>query len=290
MIHVAIYGFIFTKKIIFPGGVLIPIFDNLHSLKKNNTKNYFLTGFVIPEVENYNGLTQLLFDLAAVLSFIEQRDVIICGELENDETPQNFGDNFPRELKLKRIKGPGAVIIEDSFSATSRERFINLAMVKLNENINGGNDVFRTSFFKSMLPFREPINYIDVNYYLNFSALESLSRHAAQNFKPGKSPAIITCFLKSIGFNVDKETNSTSQRNIMHYCKLRNALFHNGDYEAYLDDEKPETRILIKDYSSNLSMLLSLVLIKCIKFDDEIINWDSWIDRHPFIHKKKTII
>ncbi len=35
-----------------------------------------------------------------------------------------------------------------------------------------------------------------------------------------------------------------------------------------------------------LSLLLSLLIMKHIGFDDNYINWDSWIDRQPFISKK----
>lgn len=281
MIRIGIYGFTFSREIAFTGGKLIPIFNSLSLSKKNevNGKRYVLSGFFIPEINDYNGLSQLTFDLSAVLSFIEQKNVIISGELEEHELIENLPENYPTILKSNRHLGSGNLIIEDAFSPDSRSKLLNLAMAKLTESANVESDAFRTAFFKSMLKFREPIHYVDVSYYLLFSSLESLARHALQNFK-GKAPKIITEFLQGYGFEVEKDNHITPQRNIIHYSKLRNALFHNGVYKAYLDDN--ETEIYLKDYFSNLNMLLPLVFMKVLDFDDGFVNWDSWIDRQAF--------
>ncbi len=71
----------------------------------------------------------------------------------------------------------------------------------------------------------------------------------------------------------------------MHYCVLRNSLFHKGDYIAYTKNDDPDSIIYLKDYSSSLCLLLSLFIMKYIGFDDNYINWDSWIDRQPFISR-----
>lgn len=284
MIRIGIYGFTFTQKIIFNGGELVPLFDNLLLCKKNKVhdKKYVLSGFLIPEVNDYNGLSQLIFDLSAVLSFIEQKDVKIFGELEEDELIENLPENYPTKLEKSRRSGSGIVIMEDAFSPNGRACFIQLAMDKLNESVNNGGDAFRTAFFKSMLDFREPILYIDVNYYLMFSSLEAIARHSLQDFRPTKTPKIITDFLESHGFDVKKNEHPHAQRNIFHYCKLRHALFHNGVYKALLDESDPESVIYLEDYLSNLNRLLPLVFMKILNFDDGYINWDSWMDRQPF--------
>ncbi|ACH74824.1 hypothetical protein GL050_05825 [Salmonella enterica] len=288
MTQIAIYGFNFTKKITFDGGELTPIFSSWSELKKNGWANdrYILTGFFKPNSNNYAAQQQLIFDLQAVLSFIEQKNVIISGELENDETPFNFKPSLPKKLDKKRDKGAGIIIMEDYFAPNSRENFICLAMEKLNSKAMLKQDAFRTSFFKSMLAFRDSINYIDVRYYLLFSALEALCRFIKNDYSPAKTPQIITQVLKEYGFNVEKTGHTLAQRNIMHYCKLRHSLFHNGKYIAYLDEKNSDGKIEIQDYSSNLNLLVPLVLMKFIGFDDNYINWDSWIDRNPFISKK----
>ncbi|PDO51829.1 hypothetical protein AWE29_22630, partial [Escherichia coli] len=45
----------------------------------------------------------------------------------------------------------------------------------------------------------------------------------------------------------------------------------------------PSSIIKLSDYYSNLNLLLPLVLMKYIGFDDGLINWDSWIDYEPFL-------
>lgn len=180
-------------------------------------------------------------------------------------------------------KGPGRIILEDYFAPQSRATFIDLAMRKLTENVKSDQNPFRTAFYKSMVSFRESMSYVDVDYFLNFSALESLCRYIQNDFKPGKAPKILSTVLKEYGFDVSKDENNVKQRNMMHYCNLRNSLFHNGEYIAFANNSKPESIIYLKDYSSNLKLLLPLVLMKYIGFDDGTINWDSWIDHEPFI-------
>ncbi len=88
---------------------------------------------------------------------------------------------YPKSL-TKRDKGAGIIIMEDYFAPNSRENFICLAMEKLNSKAMLKQDAFRTSFFKSMLAFRDSINYIDVRYYLLFSALEALCRFIKNDY------------------------------------------------------------------------------------------------------------
>lgn len=282
---IAIYGYNFTKEVTFDGGVLTPIFTSAKELNENKCEgtNYILTGFFTPSPKYYAEIPHTLFDLTAVLSFIEQKNVIIGGSLEENESPTNYGSSLPRKLNAQRKKGPGKIILEDYFFPQSRAIFIALAMRKLAENVKSDQNPFRTAFYKSMVSFRESMSYVDVDYFLNFSALESLCRYIQKDFKPGRSPQILSSALKEYGFDVSKDGNPVKQRNMMHYCKLRNSLFHNGEYIAFTQDSKPESIIYLKDYSSNLKLLLPLVLMKYINFDDESINWDSWIDHEPFI-------
>lgn len=80
MTPLGVYGYIFTKEMIFDGGTLTPRFNNLADLKNNkcNGESYILTGFFTPNPKNKKNISQLLFDLSAVLSFIEQKNVIIA--------------------------------------------------------------------------------------------------------------------------------------------------------------------------------------------------------------------
>lgn len=108
MTPIAIYGYSFTKEVAFDGGVLTPLFSSAKQLNDNKCDgiNYILTGFFTPSPEYYTQIPHLLFDLSAVLSFIEQKNVIIGGSLEEDETPLNFGKTIPLKLDARRKKRP----------------------------------------------------------------------------------------------------------------------------------------------------------------------------------------
>lgn len=284
MSYIAIYGFSFTRKIVFDGGVLTPIFTSAKELRENkcNGREYILSGFFSPTVTNYVNHQQLVSDLAAVLSFIEQKNVVISGELEEDESPENFKPSLPKKLNGLRHPGLGYIIREDYIAPDSRKHFISLAMNALNNRALSEGDPFRTAFYKSMLAFRESIDYVDVSYYLNFSALESLCRHILNDYSYGEAPKKIAKALSGFGFDIVDRAHPTPQRNTYHYNQLRNSLFHNGKHFNYLDKNDPASIIYIRDYSANLKMLVSLALVKYIGFDDKWINWDSWIDRIPF--------
>ncbi len=46
---------------------------------------------------------------------------------------------------------------------------------------------------------------------------------------------------------MSKKTGHTlAQRNIMHYCKLRHSLFHNGKYIAYLEKKTQMAKLKFK--------------------------------------------
>ncbi|VDA95921.1 hypothetical protein BANRA_04291 [Klebsiella pneumoniae] len=103
-----IYGYIFTKEMTFDLGILTPRFNNLHEIKKEkcNGESYILTGFFTPNSSANKNLSQALFDLSAILSFIEQKNVIIAHSLKENESPLTFGDDFPITLDIKRKRGP----------------------------------------------------------------------------------------------------------------------------------------------------------------------------------------
>ncbi|ENF2906863.1 hypothetical protein ACRFDE_003218 [Escherichia coli] len=284
MTQIGIYGYCFTKEFTFKGGTLIPRYKSFKERKENkyDGSEYVLSGFFSPAHASENTVTQIIYDLSAVLSFIEQKNVIISNFLEEHETPEKLDNNFPLKLKSKRKSSLG-IIVEDCFSEKSRSAFIELAMDKLHRNINSHQNPFRTAFYKSIFSFRERMDYVDVKYFLNFSALESLCRYIDNESTSSYTPQIITKVLKDYGFNVSKEGNPVPQRNVIHYCTLRNSLFHNGNYIGYIKKDDPSSIIKLSDYYSNLNLLLPLVLMKYIGFDDGLINWDSWIDYEPFL-------
>ena len=73
-------------------------------------------------------------------------------------------------------------------------------------------------------------------YYLIFSALEILARRHAGDYVSTIAP-VLTCFLRNeCKFDVVQNKPSVRERSIQTYTYLRNALFHNGEFEATFDE------------------------------------------------------
>ncbi|MAR73479.1 MULTISPECIES: hypothetical protein [unclassified Halomonas] len=279
-----IYGYEISKRAEFDDFNLIPLTDNYTTAKEraSDLNSYHLTGFL--EINGSNSLDNksLLFDLQGVLSFIDQKNVIITNELRVHESYNDLDEDYPRQLTaLKRINGGGGVILGDTFSPTSRKNFIVMALAKLKESdIEGGP--FRTAFFKSIEVFRGSDSFIDFNYYLLFSALESLARFHLDDYKSSNCSTPIAKFLKPYGFDISQDNVDSMAKAVSTYARIRNALFHNGKLECEVNINGRMKKIDIFDYYSQFSMLIPLVLIKYIGFDDGHINWNCWLDRMPF--------
>ncbi len=141
---------------------------------------------------------------------------------------------------------------------------------------------FERLFLKIVEVLRARQNFIDVSYYLLFSALESLCRHIKNDF--GKNCAIpITSVLQEYKFSVYQDCPKKPHQSIMTYVHLRNALFHNGKMEKEVKTPTGDVIVYTQsEYYSTFSRLLPLVLLRYIGFDDNYINWNSWLDREPF--------
>ncbi len=125
------------------------------------------------------------------------------------------------------------------------------------------------------------MQFVDVTYYYNFSSLEILSRTFTKDFK---SPVAVlaTNFLKKLGFDVSQDNADSRHLGIQTYVHLRNALFHNGNFEKSFQENGNTITLKLNDYDSYLSRLMPDVLLRVIGYDDEHINWNRWVDRQPF--------
>ena len=213
---------------------------------------------------------------------IDQKNVIISNLLREHETYENLDVDYPTKLTaLKRINGGGNVILGDAFSSNSRMDFIAMALDKLKESdIEKG--AFRGAFFKSIEVFRGSDSFIDVNYYLLFSALESLSRFHLDDYTSKNCSTPIAKFLEPFGFNISQDNTRELVKSVSTYTHIRNALFHNGKFECEVNINGRMERISISKYYSQFNMLIPLIMLKYIGFDDGHINWNCWIDRMRF--------
>ncbi|EJL7824865.1 hypothetical protein NM004_004512 [Vibrio parahaemolyticus] len=286
MTRVGIYGYECTKIYEFYGCRVVPLYSQYTQVKKLSSDQncYHLTAFLEISDECPYELKSLVFNLEAVLSFIDHKDVIITNQLRSNETYDCLDDDFPKEVQGHfRQNGGGCVIINDAFSENSREVFIRKSLDVLLSETTPVNTAFRGAFFRCIEVFRGRGSFIDVSYYLLFSGLESFCRAILDDYKSKNCVTPITRVLVGYGFDVKQENLDSHYKSVMTYVHLRNALFHNGQLEK---TTKNGDTFKLTDYFSPLCRLLPLVLIKFIEFDDGYLNWNCWLDRQPFKGRK----
>ena len=242
-------------------------------------ENYLLTGRVSGECLN----EETLFRLEAVLSFIEHLEVLVSKPVETANSGEFVASDLPLVLATKRRNnGGGAVVGTDAFFPGSREKFIELALGKLGDDAFCKAKKFNSLFFKFVETFRQRRPFIEVTYFLLYSGLEAHARAVLNDQITRNSSVPISKLLESYGFNVYQNNTSDLPRSISTYTHIRNALFHNGEFQSVVRMNHVNVQLDLRKYLFNLSMLVSLTIMKALQFDDGHINWDSWIDRQPF--------
>ncbi|MGR5303128.1 hypothetical protein [Vibrio alfacsensis] len=280
MVRIGIYGYECTEVTILNGYSIVPLYKNNLDVKRlsKDESCYHLTAFLVIDNADKLIIDSFIFDLEAVLSFVSQKDVLIRNKLRDNEDYFSLDDDFPIKLDGYRRANRERLIIGDYICKESTSNFIRLAMKSLS-NENAEAKAFRKALFKVIEVYKTREHFIDVSYYLLFSALESLCRHIKDDF--GKNCAVpITSVLQKYGFNVYQDFPSEPHQSIMTYVHLRNALFHNGMMEKEVRTPTGDTVVYRQsEYYSTFSRLLPLVLLRYIDFDDDYINWNSWLDR-----------
>lgn len=274
-----VYGYNITKEINLPGLCIVPTDDDYHRVKKLalDPSKFHLTAIAYLEQPS----SDLVFDLEAVLSFIEHLDVLVTSPVQCGD-----GDSiqqFPAQLVThKRHNGGEAMLMADAFLPESRELFIGKALDRLGDKEFCDKTQFRVLFFKCVETFRQSKQFLDTSYFFLFSGLESYSR-AITNDRTTKNVSVPICAaLKKLGFDVDADRPHELERAVSTYAHLRNALFHNSELETEVRINENPVRLRVADYMFHLSQLVALSILKIVDFDDGHINWNSWVDRHPF--------
>ena len=223
----------------------------------------------------------LRFNLEAVLSFIEHMDVLISSPIE--QTNQDSVSQFSPTIRTyRRNNGGGAVIGDDTSFHHSRSLFISKTLDRLRDQRFCEQTQFRVLFFKCVESFRQRKPFVEVIYFLLYSGLESYARAVVDDRYNKNSSAPICKLLSGYGFDVQIERPSDLHRAVSTYTHLRNALFHNSEFKKTIDVNGTEVELKLCDYLFNISKLVALVVLKAVDFDDNHINWNSWIDRQPF--------
>ncbi len=274
-----VYGYEITKIINLSLIRLEPRTENYKQAKEwaRDEKKYHLTGVLVCEDIS----DELIFNIEAILSFIEHMDVLISSpkKIESGDIFSSFTDTI---ITHRRSNGGGAVIGEDTFFHDSRAVFIEKAICKLQDANFCKKTKFNILFFKCVERFRQRKQFVEVSYFLLYSGLESFSRSVVEDTSNKNSSEPICKLLKEYGFDVKVENPNDLKRAVSTYTHLRNALFHNSQFVANININGIHTELKLFDYLFHIEHLVVLVILKAIGFDDEHINWNSWIDHQPF--------
>jgi len=276
-----VYGYEITKVVTLSDISIHPVYKNFKQAKKfaRNKKHYHLTG-IIEYQQNDTNIS--LYDLEAVLAFIDRLDVIITNRCDFKNI-NKAKKNIPNKLYIiNRHSGGGRLIGSDTFfkKTNYREEFINSALNQLAKEPD--DSVLRKSFFKTIETFRARRPFLEISYYLYFSALESLARFDLQDESSRNSSKPIAEFLQNLGFNLKQDNSKDLVRAVSSYTYIRNALFHNSKHEVNKKINDEIETFNINDFYSHLSLLVPLVILKYIGYDDGMIRWDSWHDRMSY--------
>jgi len=280
----ALYGFEFTRSFLAAGLSFRPIENDYTAVRKRarNQKAHEITG----TVSGKKLTREMRFQLEGVLSFIEHLDVLVSDPESAVDAAENPGLYFESSLIMRpRSSGGGAVIGSDAFNPwrESRKQFIELALARLADEKFCENTRFRSLLFKCIETFRQRKPFLDITYFLLISGLEAFSRASQNDYKSKNAAVPIAKTLQDYGFRVHQNNASTLARSISTYLHIRNALFHQGDFSATVQINNDRVTLNCAEYLFNLSMLVSLTIMRAVGFDDGHTNWDCWIDRQ--LHK-----
>jgi hypothetical protein len=274
-----IYGYEITRPIDGPGFRIEPrTADYLQATAwARDLDAYHLTAVVLG-----SSITDdFLFDLEAILSFVEHLDVIIASAREVEEEDM-FTSFEPIITTHRRSNGGGAALPSDTFFGESRAQFVCACMSRLADTQFCSTTQFRALFFKKVETFRQRRPFLEVSYFFLYSGLETYARAVLNDRETRNSSEPICTVLKRLGFNVAVERPNDLSTAISTYTHLRNSLFHNSQFDAHINVNGVLVELKVMDYFFHILQLVTLVVLKAVEFDDGHINWNSWIDRQPF--------
>lgn len=285
---IGVYGFGMTRPMQVGSMAIEPCFIDVAAARRsaNDPKQFFLTAVGLMEEGSDE---RSLFDLAASMTFCQQRWVIVTGpfRMPSGTALDDFRQKVPDTLEFQpRRESGGPLVMEDAFAPGSRQDFLDICLRRLRDESFLQGTGFREAFFRTVEVLRMDPAYVDVTYYLHFSAVEILARTIGGD--PDSSfSKVATSVLRNLGFDVVQDNPALRIQSMETYARLRNALFHNGKFEVRFNENGREVLLKLTAYEDFWHRLVPDVLLKVLEFDDGRINWNRWLDRMPFVTKQK---
>lgn len=285
--YFGIYGYEITKHIEFGNFILEPIATEFRQAEKLalDRENFNLTA--IGQIKTGPD-RKALFDLAGVFTFCQQQWVIVSNPVEFPEETniEVVKNKFPPVYETTNHRPSSwALIMSDSFDLNGRVNFLELCIAKLADKTFEESTNFRKALFRNIESWRMSIQIIDVTYYLDFSALEILSRTILNDYTLNIA-ILATNLLNLHGFSVKQDNIHDRHLGMQTYAHLRNSLFHNGAFEKSFNENGKMITLKLGDYANYLRLLIPDLLLKVLGYNNDRINWNRWLDRIPFHNKR----
>lgn len=324
--YYGIYNFCFNHKIINKDFILHPFYENYNDVKNvsNETGFYNLTGFLECYCDSNEKIKELIFNLSAVLTFIQQQNVIITNTFDSFQTDKTDLKRFRDYIVTEKRNW-------SQFFFRNNKDFDG-AINKVYEKVISDNDPCNTKskdffddnyhkeyaslIFKNIEKFKMSEPFVEITYFLDFSALESFCKAYIKNvlketvcndvnsniakvLNALKIPFVCSGCSEKFEMNKYDKDSKTNEKeffksSIRTYTGLRNALFHSNKFFEYFDEEGKYSsnnsdpkhlifkhKIKVTDCCYNLHKLVMYVGLKYAGFNSEIYNWSSWWKRTP---------
>lgn len=280
---VGIYGLAFTQPIDLRevGGPLIKPLprDWQEAQKLGRDRNAF---HLMGTAEAEGRLDHdYLFDLEAALTFAQQQWITFTRVI--DLSPGDSIESVVERLPAQEYDGLSrqglspALPYSDSFAPGALAELVQRCMEKLRDPGFDRRTGFRRAFFHNVETHRLVNPLVELIYFLNITALESLAR-LDQGKDHGPLPLVLTPFLVNLGFDVEKLDPKNLRRSTRVYARLRNALFHQSKLEETIDiGGGQKVTIPLLDYEGPLRALTRDVILRLIGFDHRDIDWSRWL-------------
>jgi hypothetical protein len=280
----AIYGYAITRPTTVGPFTIFPRFTDLGVAQRSATDS---DRFNLTAVGVLTGAVNPLsfFDLAAALTFCQQQWVVIseAGRLPAGTSPQSAFAHFSDTTSVAPHRPRGGCLIgDDSFYPTARQSFLELCLTRLADQAFDAASGFRRAFFRHVESWRLYQPFVDITYYLDFSALEILARTHAGDFVTKNVAELVAPFLQAHGFHLVQHNSNRRELGVQTYAHLRNSLFHDGRFEASPPENQSTVTLRLVDYEHYLRDLVPDVLLRVLGYNDPNINWNRWLDRMPF--------
>lgn len=310
----AIYGFYFKQYFSFNDFTFIPVKHDVSfwdEVKISKDKyQYNLTGYIeTSEIDR----EEFIFNMQAVLTFVQQQDVLI-----KDATNSEVGESYESDFERRGTGAPFATFFELQTEIVEK-LYLKLIDNKDLCNLIGKNSVFdeeHNAEFKSLVfkvtePFHMRRPFVEMSYFLYFSGLESFCKQYLSSYfseikivnDASKNFAQMLEKMEINYIQVDTEDSRHNLRkqnlskelflklSLSTYSNLRNKLFHQNLFVAETecslvrnaDGKYQKEKVKITDYEYYLHRLCNVVILKYIGIQNKKLDCSNWYTRFPLI-------